>query len=131
MKPFYIKFNVKYFTLSLILLLIETLIALYVHDKIIRPHIGDVLVVILIYCLIKSFINIPKLYTALIVLIFAFCIETLQYFKFINIIGLEKSKLAQTIIGTSFDWLDLINYSIGIILVVLTENLSHKFKSKV
>jgi len=32
------------------LLLIEILIALFVHDEFIRPYVGDALVVIVLYC---------------------------------------------------------------------------------
>ena len=35
----------RYFVIFLLLLIIEVLIALYVHDDFIRPYIGDVLVI--------------------------------------------------------------------------------------
>ena len=55
--PFQIDRNrFKYIILTIILLLAEILIALFVHDTIVRPHIGDVFVVILIYCFVRCFI---------------------------------------------------------------------------
>ncbi|WP_366069085.1 DUF2809 domain-containing protein [Flavobacterium sp.] len=48
-------FNKTYFRLASLIFTVEILIALYVHDKIIRPYFGDVLVIVLIYCFIKSF----------------------------------------------------------------------------
>ncbi|MFT5385169.1 MAG: hypothetical protein ACI81W_002574, partial [Saprospiraceae bacterium] len=36
------------------LFLIEVGIAVFIQDRIIRPYIGDLLVVILIYCFIRS-----------------------------------------------------------------------------
>ncbi len=116
-----LKFNRYYFSLSVILFFIEFLIAKFVHDQIIRPHVGDILVVILIYCFVKSFLNTAVLNTALGVLLFSFGIEILQYFKIIYKLGLQNSKIAQTIIGTSFDWFDLVNYSIGILIIVISE----------
>jgi len=94
-------FNKNYFLLAVLLFFIEVFIALYVHDAIVRPYIGDVLVVILIYCFVKSFFDWPVLPVALSVLTFSFAVETLQYFNIIEILGLEKSNLARIIIGTS------------------------------
>jgi hypothetical protein len=114
-------FNKNYFLLAVLLFFIEVFIALYVHDAFVRPYIGDVLVVILIYCFVKSFFDWPVLPVALSVLAFSFTVETLQYFNIIEILGLEKSNLARTIIGTSFAWLDLLTYVIGITIVLFVE----------
>ena len=40
----------------LILLMIEVVIAIYVHDDFIRPYIGDVLVVAVVYCFVRIFV---------------------------------------------------------------------------
>jgi hypothetical protein len=116
-----IKFNKTYFGLALFLFTIEVLIALYIHDNIIRPYIGDVLVVMLLYCFIKSFFNTKVVPTALSVLIFAFGIETLQYINFIEIIGLQNNIIARNVIGTSFAWMDILCYSVGIAIVLVVE----------
>ncbi|MGN6163682.1 MAG: DUF2809 domain-containing protein [Flavisolibacter sp.] len=97
-----IVFNKKYFFAALILFLIEVFIACFVHDRIVRPYIGDLLVVILIYCFCKSFFNTPVIITGLSVLLFAYAIELLQYLNFIHYIGLQQSKLANIILGNSF-----------------------------
>ncbi len=116
-----LNFHPKYFILTILLLSIEICIALFVHDNFIRPYIGDVLVVILIYCFIKSFINLPPNITAIAVLLFSFIVETLQYFKVVNLLGLQNSKVASIIIGTSFAWQDIIAYIVGIAIVILAE----------
>ena len=121
-----LKFQPKYFILTLLLLSIEICIAVFVHDNFIRPYIGDVLVVILIYCFIKSFFNLPTLTTAISVLLFSFLIETLQYFKVVNLLGLQNSKIARIIIGTSFAWQDIIAYIVGISIVILVEKSTSK-----
>lgn len=115
------KFNVKYFLLTILLFLIEVAIALYVHDKIIRPYIGDVLVVILIYCFVKSFINSPVFKTALSVLIFSYVIEILQYFEYVKLLGLENSKLANVVMGNYFAGIDLLAYTAGAVLILFFE----------
>ena len=103
----------------MILFLVEVFIALFVHDNFIRPFFGDVLVVILIYCFIKSFINSPVVVTAVAVLLFAYAIEVLQYFNIIKVLGLQNSAIARILIGTSFEWTDLLAYALGIGLVIL------------
>ena len=45
------KERIKYITIFAITFILEVIIAKYVHDKIIRPYIGDVLVVICLYTL--------------------------------------------------------------------------------
>lgn len=120
------QFNKTYFALALLIFIIEVLIALYVHDQIVRPYIGDVLVVILIYCFIKAFLNTKALPTAIFVLLFAFFIETLQYLNIVEKLGLEKSKIARTVIGTSYEWVDLVAYVAGSIIVIAVEKLRPK-----
>jgi hypothetical protein len=70
-----IKFNAKYFCLAIALLLIETAIALFLDDRIIRPLVGDVLVIPLIYCVIKAFWPLRPSTAALFVFAFACLIE--------------------------------------------------------
>lgn len=122
MKSFF-RFSPVCFSLFIILLLTEILIALFVHDTMIRPYIGDLLVVILIYAFIKSFLATPATKTALAVLAFAFIIELLQYFNIVHQLGLQHSKVARLVIGTSFSWKDLLAYSAGFVLILVVENL--------
>ena len=116
-----IKFNWYYFVLTILLLGLEILIALFVHDGIIRPYIGDLLVVILIYCFVKSFVNTPVFMTAFSVLLFSYTVEILQYLKIINILGLQHSGIARIVIGTSFEWIDLLAYTAGVVIILLVE----------
>ena len=116
-----IKFNWYYFVLTILLLGLEILIALFVHDGIIRPYIGDLLVVILIYCFVKSFVNTPVFMTAVSVLLFSYTVEILQYLKIINILGLQHSGIARIVIGTSFEWIDLLAYTAGVVIILLVE----------
>jgi Protein of unknown function (DUF2809) len=118
-----VKFNRRYFILAIILFVVEILIALFAHDRVIRPYAGDFLVVILMYCFLRSFVNTPVFITALSVLIFSYAVEILQYFHIGDRIGLHNSRLAGIIIGSSFEWIDLIAYTGGIILVLSIEKI--------
>jgi DNA integrity scanning protein DisA with diadenylate cyclase activity len=113
----------QYFTPALLLLLAEGLIERYVHDNIIRPYVGDFLVVVLIYCLIKSFINTPVLKTAVGVLLFAYAAEISQYYNLVGLLGLQNSRPALLLLGHSFSWLDMLCYTLGITLVIIIEKL--------
>ena len=124
-----LKFNSVYFVLAVLIFASEIVIAIFAHDRIIRPYLGDVLVVILIYCTLKSFIDSPVLSTALAVLAFSFVIEGLQYLNIVQRLGLQDSQIATTIIGTSFAWIDIVAYTIGIFIVLVCEKIIHiKFK---
>ena len=118
-----IRFSIGYFKWVVVLLIAEIIIALYVRDSIVRPYVGDFLVVILMYCFIKSFLNTPVIPTALSVLALSFIIETLQYFNIAEKMGYQDSRVAKTLLGYSFEWLDLVAYSLGIVTVIGIEKL--------
>lgn len=120
------KFNKTYFGLTILLFTIEVLIALYVRDRFIRPYAGDVLVVILIYCFLRSFLQLKSVIAAFYVLAFAFAIEIFQSLDIVEKLHLKNSKMASTVIGTSFDWMDILCYTVGIIIVLLAEKICRK-----
>ena len=117
------KFNKYYFLLAVLLFATELFIGIYVHDTIVRPFGGDFLVVIFLYCLVKSFIDTPLLLTSGAVLLFAYTVEISQYFHLVNRLGLEHSKTAKILLGTTFSFIDLGTYTLGILLVIIVENL--------
>lgn len=121
-------FNKTYFIITVILFLIEVAIALFIKDQFIRPYLGDVLVVILIYCFVKSLVKISVQKAALGVLLFAFCIEILQYFNLVEKMKLQHNTVAKTVIGTSFSWEDMLAYIAGILIVIIVENRFNKPK---
>jgi glucose-6-phosphate-specific signal transduction histidine kinase len=116
-----LKFRPLYFIITILLFIIEVLIALFLHDEIIRPYVGDFLVVILIYCFLRSFLNVAVLPTAIFVLVFSYTLEVLQYFNLVELLGLQQYKLARIVIGTSFEWIDLLAYTLGVIFVLYLE----------
>lgn len=122
-------FSIKYFSITVLIFAIETLIALFVNDNFIRPYLGDLLIVILLYCFVKSFLNLPVLTAAILVLIFSFLIEFLQLINLVHKLHLENSKIAITIIGTSFSWIDLLMYSVGIAIILIIEKARPYFSN--
>lgn len=112
------KATIKYFLICISILVIEIFIALYVHDLFVRPFLGDTLVILLLYSFILFWFSIlklevSKLKVALYVLLFAFLIEFAQYVNILDILDLRKFKMARIILGTSYDWRDLVAYVAG------------------
>jgi hypothetical protein len=107
----------------LILLMIEIAIAIYVHDDFIRPYIGDVLVVGVVYLFVRIFVPDGVKLMPLYVFIFAAFVEVLQYFQLIRLLGLEENNFARILIGSTFDVKDLFCYFIGFIIILGLELL--------
>ena len=121
------KERIKYITIFAITFILEVIIAKYVHDKIIRPYIGDVLVVICLYTFAKSiFLDKIKL-LSLYVLILAVIVEILQYFNYAQIL-FGDNKIAKTLLGSSFDIKDILCYVVGYLIIILIEKISHERK---
>lgn len=115
------RFNLYYFYWFAFLLITEIYIGIFVKDDFIRPYMGDFLVVILIYAFVRAFFKYSMNLTAVGVLLFSFLVEILQRFNIVDVLGLGSSRLARTVIGTSFSWEDFIAYSLGIIMVLVSE----------
>ncbi len=111
-----VTFKISYFIAFVFIFFIEILIAKYLHDPFIRGFIGDVLVVILIYCFVSTFIKADHKKIALAVFIFACCIEILQAFNFVRLLGLQNNRLASIVLGSTFDWKDILAYFVGCII---------------
>jgi hypothetical protein len=118
--------NYKY--LAITLFLIEVIIGTYIHDTIIRPYVGDLLVAILIYCMVKSCVNAPVIKTIIGTLLFCYTVEISQYFNLINHLGLQNFKAAHLILGSCFSWGDMLCYTIGMAIVLIVETIRLKLK---
>jgi hypothetical protein len=114
-------FSKKYFFLAAILFVIEMLIALFVRDSLVRPYVGDYLVVMLLYCAVRTFVRATVWKVALGVLLFSYLVETLQFYQLVNRLGLQDNIIAKTVIGYGFDWADLVAYTFGIITVLAVD----------
>lgn len=114
-------FNKRYFFFALAFFITEVLIALYAHDRIVRPYVGDYLVVFLLYCGVRTFFNLNPLKLSIGVLLFSYLIEVLQYFNLVGLLGLEKNEIATVVIGHSFEWIDLLAYTLGVLTILALE----------
>jgi hypothetical protein len=120
------KFKPTYFLLAISLFIIEAAIAVYMDDAFVRPYFGDLLVVILIYCAIKTFFDLPRIKTAIAVFIFACFIELSQYFHLVQLLGWGSSTTATTVMGTFFSFVDIIMYALGTLVTIGAETYFKK-----
>ncbi len=104
--------------LAAALFAVEVAIALFVRDDFVRPYVGDVLVVLLIHHAVLAVMDLPTPAAALATLVLAYAVEGAQYLG----VGhhLEGHPILQTVVGTTFQWGDLLAYAVGALVAVLT-----------
>ena len=108
---------------ALVVFVIEICIALYVHDAVIRPYIGDSLAVILVYLSLRAVTPMSVLQALAGALLFAFSIEFGQMFHLIDRLGLRGNRIAGFILGGYFDVKDLVAYIAGAVVAGFVESL--------
>ncbi|MEH3039350.1 MAG: DUF2809 domain-containing protein [Sphingomonas paucimobilis] len=115
------RFDIRYAALTLVLLVLEIAIALFVRDAIIRPYVGDALAVVLVYTGLRTITRLSVVPATVLALLTAFVIEFAQYVRLLDHIGLSGNRWARTILGSGFDPQDFVAYTAGAVIVLLTE----------
>jgi len=100
---------------------VEVFIAAFLHDRIVRPYVGDLLAVVFLYCLVRSVVTTPVRPTVAAVLLVAYGIEVLQYLHLLTYVGLQHSRLAAVILGNHFEWGDMLAYTLGAAGILVAE----------
>ena len=113
-------FRKSYFLIACGLLLLEVLIALYMHDRFVRPYAGDFLATILMYCLLRGVVRASVGQLAATALAISYLIEGLQYFNLLDRLDWH-SRAARIIFGSHFEWSDIIAYTLGMGLMLTME----------
>lgn len=111
--------RVFYLISTMVLILLEVLIALY-STGYIRYYFGDILVVSVVYCLVR--VIVPKRFKLMPVYILAFSVlvEFFQYIHIVDILNITNNIL-RTIVGTTFSWWDILCYTMGTIPISIWE----------
>lgn len=107
--------RIRYAIVFITLVIVEVLIALFVHDTFIRPYVGDVLVVVVLYTAVRVVIPEGCKMLPLYIFIFAAGVEGLQYINLVQILGLGDNTFFRVLIGSVFDVKDIVCYGIGCI----------------
>lgn len=116
------------FILALVVFALEVVIAKFAHGFI-RGSVGDILVVILIGATVR--VIFPEKFKHLYLYIFCFSviIETLQYFKFLKIINLDKFPFLVLIFGGTFSFGDILCYAIGAVIFALIDRVFDRIEN--
>ena len=103
------------------LFLTEALIFIFFKNNFIRVVFGDFLVVILLYCLFRTFTNLSIYKTGIFVLFISYTIETLQYLNILELLNIKQNLFTRIVLGSTFDWMDMLAYTLGLIFIVVID----------
>ncbi|WP_031238085.1 ribosomal maturation YjgA family protein [Asticcacaulis sp. AC466] len=117
-----LRFHPGYAGAAVAVFLIEVLIAVFVHDGLVRPYIGDSLVVALIYLTVRAITPMPVIPAVALTLIIAVAVEIGQFYNLVGMLGLDDNALARVVLGTGFDPKDFVAYGAGGLGVVIAES---------
>lgn len=115
--------RLTYAIVTIFILIIEVAIALFVHDSFIRPYVGDVLVVAVIYTFFRVFIPDKVKLLPLYIFLFSVFVELMQYVNIVKLLGLQDNKFFSVLVGTTFDIKDIICYGVGCSLIAIGSKL--------
>ena len=107
--------------MGIAILAFEICIAIYAKDGFIRYYLGDVLAAAMLYAFGRAAFRLPPKILALAAFTLSLVIEITQYFKVLEILGVQNYAL-WIIFGGTFDWTDIICYAIGCVLAYASEN---------
>ena len=123
--------RIKYAVATVLLFCIELCIALFINDAFIRPYVGDVLVVVLLYTFVRIFLPEGVRLLPLYIFLFAAGVELLQYFRIVEVLGLSGNRILATVIDSVFDVKDIVCYGVGCAMLGIYELVRGKTKKNV
>ena len=116
----------RYYVIAFVILFIlEAAIAGYLKGGFIRGYLGDLFAVILIYTLLMACSRFSVRTGLVLTASVALLVEVLQLIDLTQFFEGTYRQMAVILFGSTFSWLDLLMYGLGLLLVYLTE----RFKS--
>lgn len=111
--------RIIYAVITILLIAVEVIIALYVHDRFVRPYLGDVIVVIVLYSLVRIVFPTGKRHLSVCIFLFAAGVEILQAINPLEMLGLGDNRFLSVLCGSVCDPADIVCYAIGCFLTWL------------
>ena len=111
----------SYGAIFVLLFAVELAIAIFVHDRLIRPFFGDVLAVVAVYCGLRTVLPIGVRAAVLSAFGVGCVLELLQLLDVADRLALGP--VARVVIGTTFDPGDLVAYAVGAAIALGVEQL--------
>lgn len=103
-----------------VLFAVEIIIGLYVHDQFVRPYIGDMIVVVLLWALVRMIIPFRAVWLSGAIYVFAVLVELSQMIPLVDFLEIEN-RLIRVLMGTSFAVGDLFAYAAGCIVTAIVD----------
>ena len=104
-----------------ILLLVEIAIALWIHDRFVRPYGGDILAVILVHLMLRAVTTLRVVPAAITAFLVGALVEVGQAVNLLGLLGLADHDVARVVLGTSFSIGDIACYAAGAAIAVLVD----------
>ncbi len=115
-----VKLRISFLAVFVLLLAVEVLIALFVHDDFVRPYVGDMIVTVVVWSFLRIIFPDRFKLMSLYVMIFAILVEIGQYFHYTELLGITNPVLV-TMMGTSFAWADIACYAVGCVVAAVAD----------
>lgn len=115
--------RLRYGLAALAVFAVEVLIALFVRDAVVRPYVGDVLAVVLVYLGLRAVTPLKLVPAVVLALAVAVMVELGQLFHLLDALGLAHDRMARVVLGGVFDLKDLACYAAGAVCVLVVERL--------
>lgn len=122
--------RIKYLIITFIVMVMGLLSRkfMFIFPKPIAPFVGDMLWATMIYFGFRFVFSKLKLKENFILsMIFCFGIEISQLYQANWINAIRNTTLGGLVLGHGFLWMDLISYSIGIVIALLIDKLLNKY----
>ena len=116
------KKRVPYLILFFAVLGLEILIGCFLRDRWIRPYGGDLLVAVLLCALVRCFLPEKRYWLHSLVFLFCAGVECVQCLD----LGIQGA--AAIIVGSTFDWADILCYALGCSLFAGIEYMLHRLQ---
>ncbi len=113
---------------ALFILCIEIIIGCFIHDRLIRPYLGDVLVIILLCCIVRIVSPKRPIHLGLYMISVGVAAELLQLVHLDQLLGVRGTVLG-TLLGSTCDIRDILCYTVGGVLFELAERRRHHRKA--
>lgn len=110
----------RYAVLALALFVTEYLIATrWKHLPFVRGELGDYLVVILLFAMVRAVWSVASRSLAVAIFVFSCLVECAQGLALADRLGFARGSWPSIIIGTTFQWSDIAMYAAGCVTVWL------------
>lgn len=122
--------RIKYLIITFIVMVMGLLSRkfMFIFPKTIAPFVGDMLWATMIYFGFRFvFLRLKLKENLILSIIFCFGIEISQLYQTNWLNDIRNTTLGGLVLGHGFLWMDLISYSIGIVIALLIDKLLNKY----